>query len=101
MILLPPEDKQALLKWWDDTHADMERRVVETGYKQANKDLDAAVDVFLQKECEMADVQAITFAGALVKLETALNTVIDDDEPAAYQRMALGALADLKRLLAS
>ena len=29
-----------------------------TGYKQASKDLDAAVNVFVDKECEMADVQA-------------------------------------------
>lgn len=76
----------------------MVRLAEVTGYRQASKDLDAAVSVFCDKEGEMADVQATTIPGALVRLETALKTVADSDDPDTFERMALGALADLKRL---
>ena len=36
-----------------------------------------------------------------MKLEAALDTEIDNEEPIAYEKMALGALADLKRPVAS
>ena len=92
--------KEGLLKWWDDAAAEMKRLAEVTGYRQASKDLDAAVDAFVDKQCEMADVSATTVAGALTRLEQGVEVVCDDEEPGAYQRMVTGAIADLKRLLA-
>ena len=45
-------------------------------------------------------MQATTIPGALERLETALQTVADSEDPDTFERMALGALADLKRLTA-
>jgi hypothetical protein len=99
-MLLRPEKREALLKWWDDSMAEMERRGEVTGYRQANDELDAMTDRLIDKECELADVQATTIAGALERLRTALATICHDEET-TYEKMALGALADLKRLTAN
>src|SRR5262249_27975292 len=37
----PSPKREALLAWWDGEHAAMDRRGIETGYKQANEELDA------------------------------------------------------------
>jgi len=98
--LIDPRKRNALLHWWDDEYAAMERRGVETGYRQAIKEGEAGCAIFIDKECEMIDVQATTIAGVLVKLETALNTVCPEgrEEEATYSAMAWNALGDLKWL---
>ena len=99
--LSDPRKREALLRWWNDERAAMDRRGEETGYIQANDELDAMTDRLIDKECELADVQATTIAGAIARLDIALNTICTDPDPSAYERMALGALQDLKRLAAT
>jgi hypothetical protein len=93
------DKREALLKWWDETYAEMNRLADVTGYRQANTELDAMTERLIDKECELADVQAATIPGALERLKTALDMIITG-EPSTYEQMALGALADLRRLTA-
>jgi hypothetical protein len=97
VLVFPIQNCAVVLKWWDEEYAAMERRAVECGYKQAVAESEAACKAMCEKEHELADVQAATFAGAIVRLETALDTIVSD-EPSTYEQMALGALQNLKRL---
>jgi hypothetical protein len=99
-MVLRPENRDALFKWWDETKAEMDRRGIVTGYCQANDELDAMSETLVDKECKLSDTQVTTIAGALERLKTAL-AVICTDEESSYDRMALGAFADLRRLTAS
>jgi hypothetical protein len=99
VILFREKDREALLRWWDDTRADMERRAIESGYRRACEESEAACAAMIDKECELVEVQATTIAGAMVKLEAAVNPDCLEMD-CAYQRMLWGAVQDLKRLTA-
>jgi hypothetical protein len=83
----------------DETYAEMVRLADVTGYRRTIEELDAMSEKLIDKEIELADAQATTITGALERLRTALEAICTDDE-SSYDRIAWGALADLKRLTA-
>ena len=100
-FLMPPDRVRALQQWWDRAVAEGCRRAEATGYTKATAELEEVGAAMVEKECELADVQATTLAGVVVRLEAALGVAGLDPDQYAYDRMLLGALADLRRLSAA